>query len=262
MAIRQRGVTFNGLIMYRQNYREHDLLVKILTDKFGKRMFLVRGGTRPRFKLAAALLPFTYGLYVGDLQDDGLSYITTARDYHQYQSISQDIFLNAYATYIFDLIDHAFSDNFAIPQWYQKTADALHMIDEGFDGEVISDIMAVQLLPAFGVAPEWRGCVVCGCSDLPMDFSETEGGMLCQKHWALDPHRLHVSPRGIYYLRLFSIVDLLKINSIKLQPATKAELAHVIDRIYDDMVGLNLKSKQFIANMNQWEDKLKPGFDK
>lgn len=252
----RRFTDFKGIIMYRQNYREHDLLVKILTDKYGKHMLLIHGGTRPRFKLAAALLPFTHGMYVGDLRDNGLSYLNTARDYRQYRHISEDIFLNAYATYILDLIDHAFDDNFAIPKWYAKIARALQMIDDGFDGEVITDIIAIQLLPVFGVAPQWRQCVICGRHDLPMDFSESEGGMLCQQHWSLDPHRLHVSPRAIYYLRLFAIVDLDKIKSIKLKPATKLEIKRVIDRIYDDMVGLSLKSKYFIDKMDQWGQQL------
>ena len=33
--------TFEGLVMSRQNYRESDMLVKILTDQFGKKMVLV-----------------------------------------------------------------------------------------------------------------------------------------------------------------------------------------------------------------------------
>ncbi len=31
--------TFEGLVMSRQNYRESDMLVKILTDQFGKKCF-------------------------------------------------------------------------------------------------------------------------------------------------------------------------------------------------------------------------------
>ncbi len=31
---------FTGIIMYRQDYRERDLLVKMLTDKIGPAMFL------------------------------------------------------------------------------------------------------------------------------------------------------------------------------------------------------------------------------
>mgnify|MGYP003559560444 CR=1 FL=1 len=33
---------FTGIIMYRQDYRERDLLVKMLTDKIGPAMFFVK----------------------------------------------------------------------------------------------------------------------------------------------------------------------------------------------------------------------------
>ena len=39
--------TFEGLVMSRQNYRESDMLVKILTDQFGKKMFLVNRARKP-----------------------------------------------------------------------------------------------------------------------------------------------------------------------------------------------------------------------
>lgn len=73
---------FEGVIMYRRDYRERDLLVKILTDRRGPLMFFVRGAKRKGFKLASDILPFTYGSYVGILADEGLSYIVSAQETH------------------------------------------------------------------------------------------------------------------------------------------------------------------------------------
>ena len=57
-----REVTdFNGIIIYRQDYRERDLLVKMLTDKIGPAMFFVKGAKKRGFRLAADILPFTHG---------------------------------------------------------------------------------------------------------------------------------------------------------------------------------------------------------
>ncbi|MGO3475204.1 MAG: recombination protein O N-terminal domain-containing protein, partial [Lacticaseibacillus paracasei] len=52
--------TFEGLVMSRQNYRESDMLVKILTDRFGKKMFLLNRARKPGFTLGAGILPFTH----------------------------------------------------------------------------------------------------------------------------------------------------------------------------------------------------------
>ncbi|MFD1317695.1 DNA repair protein RecO [Loigolactobacillus zhaoyuanensis] len=255
----QREITdFNGIVMLRKDYRERDMLVKILTNRFGKKMFFIRGARKRGFRLAAAILPFTHGTFVGDVRMDGLSFVNTAKEYRQWQSISQDITLNAYATYILSLIDAAFPDGQPLEGWYEQTLLALRYIDDGFDPQIITNIMEVQLLRIFGVAPHLESCVVCQRNDLPFDYSQSYGGLLCQQHWQLDHYRFHASARAIYLLRLFSVLDLHKLNSITVKPATKKELRQMLDLIYQDSVGLSLKSKHFIDEMANWDDLLKP----
>lgn len=255
----QREITdFNGIVMLRKDYRERDMLVKILTDRFGKKMFFIRGARKKGFRLAAAILPFTHGTFVGNIRDEGLSFINTAKEYRQWQTISQDITLNAYATYILSLVDAAFPDGQPLERWYEQTDLALRYIDDGFDPQIITNIMEVQLLQIFGVAPRLESCVVCQRTDLPLDYSQSYGGLLCQQHWSLDPYRFHASARAIYLLRLFSVIDLRKLNSITVKAATKQELRRMLDRIYQDSIGLSLKSKHFIDEMAKWDDLLKP----
>lgn len=248
---------FRGIIMFRHDYRERDLLVKILTDKIGPAMFFVKGAKKRGFRLAADILPFTHGEYIGSLTDNGLSFINTASDTSQYRSIATDISKNAYATYILALVDSTFQDGQGIGGWFNQVAAALDLINSGLDEQVIANVIETQLLVRFGVAPTWDRCVICGRDDLPLDFSEQYGGMLCRNHWHLDERRLHLDQRTVYYLQRFSTLNLQKLNSIKINPTTKRRLQFVLDSLYDNEVGLNLKSKKFIRQMGQWEEKLK-----
>lgn len=248
---------FRGIIMFRRDYRERDLLVKILTDKIGPAMFFVKGAKKRGFRLAADILPFTHGEYIGSLTDNGLSFINTASDTSQYRSIASDISKNAYATYILALVDSAFQDGQGIGGWFNQVAAALDLINSGLDEQVIANVIETQLLVHFGVAPTWDRCVICGRDDLPLDFSEQYGGMLCRNHWHLDERRLHLDQRTVYYLQRFSTLNLQKLNSIKINSTTKRRLQFVLDSLYDNEVGLNLKSKKFIRQMGQWEEKLK-----
>lgn len=248
---------FRGIIMFRRDYRERDLLVKILTDKIGPAMFFVKGAKKRGFRLAADILPFTHGEYIGSLTDNGLSFINTASDTSQYRSIASDISKNAYATYILALVDSAFQDGQGIGGWFNQVAAALDLINSGLDEQVIANVIETQLLVRFGVAPTWDRCVICGRDDLPLDFSEQYGGMLCRNHWHLDERRLHLDQRTVYYLQRFSTLNLQKLNSIKINSTTKRRLQFVLDSLYDNEVGLNLKSKKFIRQMGQWEEKLK-----
>ncbi|GKT03307.1 DNA repair protein RecO [Furfurilactobacillus entadae] len=251
-----QNVLFNGIIMYSQDYRERDQLIKIFTGEYGKKMFFIKDGKRRGFRLHSALLPFMMGAYVGNVNDDGLSFINAAKQTTQFRTISADINKNAYATYILSLIDAAFHDGQVVPQWFLKTQRALTLIDEGLDEQIITNIMEIQLLTAFGVAPELQGCAICGRTDLPFDYSEAAGGLICQNHFATDEHRLHLDARTIFYLRQFSVIDLDKVTTINVSAKTKRGLRRVLDLIYDNSVGLHLRSKRFIDQMATWEDQL------
>lgn len=253
----QMITNFNGILLFRRDYRERDMLIKFLTAEYGKKMFFIRGARRRGFKMAAELLPFTMGEYVGDLRD-GLSYINSVKSVQYFENISQDIALNAYATYVMNLIDVAYPDNQPVGQWYQQLTSALQLIDQNVAPALIANVVEIQMLGAFGVAPELRWCTVCGRTDLPFDFSESYVGLLCQQHWHLDSHRLHASQAAIFYLRKFSVLNLQKVHSIKVKPNTAAELRRLLDEIYNNSVGLRLKSKRFIDQMGSWYQPLKP----
>ncbi|WP_127848146.1 DNA repair protein RecO [Lacticaseibacillus hulanensis] len=255
--MRGAQVKFAGLVLSRHNYREADMLVKILTDQYGIRTFICHRARKPGFQFAAGILPFTHAQYWGTIKD-GFSYITSVRDANQFQHIAGDLMANAYATYVLGLIDLAFPENEPIPQWFNFAKAALQKIDDGVDAQIIGHIAEIQLLGAFGVAPHWQDCTVCGRSDLPLDFSEAYGGVLCSNHWQLDEHRYHVSPRSMYYLRLFSTITLKQLGKVNVAPATKVELRTIIDRLYEDMVGVTPRAKRFLDQMLSGSRKLKP----
>lgn len=249
---------FSGLVVARYDYRESDLLVKILIDRFGKKMFLIHRARKPGFKLTAGILPFTFGNYVGTVNDDGLSYLTAIKSATQFRHIAEDITLNAYATYVLGLVDLAFRDGEPLGDWFDQAKQSLTLIDQGLDPAIIANIAEVQLLQAFGVQPSWHGCVIDQRTDLPLDFSEQYGGLLCQAHWHLDPYRYHATAKTIYLLQRFSTLNLKQLHTIKVGPVTKADLRRVLDRIYTDMVGVTPKAKRFLDQMQHWQDQLPP----
>lgn len=248
---------FEGIILSVRHHHENDHLVKIFTDRFGKLMFFSRGTAKRNSKMKTAILPFTKATYIGTINQTGLSFLNDAKDREQYQSMQTDIFLNAYATYLLNLTDAALEDRVPNGTLYHKLAASLREIDEGSDPQIIVNIFEIQLLPYFGVATELRGCSVCGNTEGPFDYSDRYGGLLCREHWQLDEHRYHASQRAIYFLRLFSRVSIDQLGTISVKEETKKEIQHLIDMIYNETVGIKLKSKSFIQKMGQWGDVLK-----
>ena len=255
---KHQGVDFTGIVISRTDYKERDMLVRILTDHFGIKTFFVRGARKKGFKLASAILPFSHGVYFGNINDQGLSFINGTRELAQYQSIFSDIELNAYASYIFGLIGAAFGNDEPLPdRWFAKVVASLKYIDSGLDAAIITNIIEVQLLAWFGVKPFLESCVICHETKGQFDLSETYGGLLCRKHWYLDVHRLHLDQRTVYYLRLFSALNLEQLHSISVKPETKKHLRQTLDTIYNDQVGVYVKAKKFIDQMGNWDQILK-----
>lgn len=256
MAMSRINTDFTGLVLFRRPYREHDLLVKFLTRDYGPAMFFIRGGQRKGSKLAPAILPFCYGTYVGWLAPGELSYLVAAKEVHQLKHIAPDLEANAYATYLLDLVGQAFDEGQGIGAWYDQVLAALLLIEDGKDPQVITNVLEVQLLGRFGVAPLWDGCVICGRSDRLLDYSEAFGGVLCSDHWDRDEHRLHLSSKVVSYLRLFAHLNLAKVDQVTVDPATRRGLRRALDQIYNDQVGLRLKSKHFLDSLASWDDQL------
>ncbi len=239
--------------MYRRNYRERDLLIKFMTAEFGTKMFLIRGARRNRFKMRADLLAFTYGTYYGNISSSGLSYVRSAESVHHYLNIIRHLTLNAYATYIMGLVDSALPESQPSLVWFRKLFYGLKLINSGVDPEVITDIFEIQLLSVFGVAPELGHCVICGRKDLPLDFSEKYGGLLCAKHWHRDPYRSRLAPKTVAYLQMLAKIPLNRIGRVNVQPLVKEQLWRLLNELYDDSVGLKLKSKRFLNQMRRFK---------
>lgn len=252
----------HGIVLSVRKHRERDFLLKLFTREYGKLMFFVRGTKNPNNKLKPAIQPFTQATYIADVRDQGLSFIRDAKLVRPFSSIQQDIFQNAYATYILQLADVALEDKQVNPEVFGQLVRGLEAIDEGLDAEVIMNIFEIRFLKHFGVMPELRGCVMCGITEGAFDYSSLHHGLLCPAHYYEDERRYHASPKAIHFIRLFSVISFDKINSISVKDETKQEIRAVIDQLYDELVGIRLKSRKFIDSMKEWENLLKPSTDK
>ncbi|KAF1305547.1 DNA repair protein RecO [Enterococcus saccharolyticus] len=247
-----------GIILFSKNHKEKDKLVKIFTESAGKQMFYVRGAHRKNNPLAPALLPYTEAVYIGKFNSEGLSFLNSAKDVHSYRNIQADIFLAGYATYLLNLADAAIEDRVYDPNLYSFLRQALVMMDQGNDGEVLTNIFEIQILQRFGITINWQKCAVCGQTQGKFDYSSAYNGVLCEHHWDMDPRRYHAEPIAIHFIRLFSQITYDKIQTIELKAETKKAIRQTIDALYEEYVGVHLKSKKFIDQMGTWENMLQP----
>ena len=100
----------NGIVLNTKQYKDNDLLVRILTETAGLRTFLARGAKRPKSKLAGGVQPYALITFEGawPKKGSGLGYINDIQSVKMFSRLVDDIEVNAYAALIVSLIDATF----------------------------------------------------------------------------------------------------------------------------------------------------------
>lgn len=241
-----------GIVLYNRDYKEKDKLVKLFTEKAGKQMIFIKGGNGQRFQSKDMIQPMSVSQFALNLNDQGLSFIRTHSDTKIFRQIQSDIFLTAYVTYMLNLVDMAIEDRIHDQPLFSFLLESINLVERGMDAEVVTFIFEIQILSRFGVYLDFEQCQICGKIAQPFDFSWALQGVVCQNHQEQNLNLAKEDPNVLYFLGLFSKVDLALLNEIKIKPDMKRKIRILIDLIYTENVGLNLKSKKFIDHMNDW----------
>ena len=97
---------------------------------------------------------------------------------------------------------------------------------------------------------------------MPFDFSFKWNGLLCPEHYYQDERRSHLHPNIPFLLNQFQSVEFETLETISLNKEIKQQLRHIIDQLYDEYVGIHLKSKKFIDSLGDWGNILQDNQDK
>lgn len=244
---------FEGIVLFKRDYREKDALVKIFTKEFGTKMFFIRHFHSKSNPLVKHLKPLTCHSYVGRINDQGLSFIKEGVKQALLVKLESDYQALAYASYISQLVDASIEDNQPDPALYDFLKQILLAINQGLSYQVLTIYTELQLLPRFGIHFNWQTCQICGRQDGAFDLSLRLQGLICSHDYPKDPFRLHLQPRILYLLRLLAQVRLEDIQSIDLTRQTIQDLQAVTDEIYKEYVGINLKGKSYLRKMAKFE---------
>lgn len=245
-----------GLVLYNRNFREDDKLVKIFTEQAGKRMFFVKHATQS--KLTAGIQQLTVADYSIKLNEEGLCYIDDVHQVKTFKKIHEDIFKLAFASYVVSLADACMQDGMVDASLFAFVEKTLELMEEGLDAEILTNIFEVQLLGRFGVFLNFHDCAFCHRVGQPFDYSYKFSGVLCPQHFHEDERRAHLDPNVLYLLDQFQSISFADLETISIKPEMKHKLRLFIDQLYEEYVGIHLKSKKFIDDLAKWGDIMKP----
>lgn len=236
-----------GIIVSEIDYKESSKIINVFSPTDGVIGILARGTKKVKSKLSGVTSKLTYGYFHINYKDNGLSTLIEVDILDGFKSIRRSIDLISYASYLIELSSMVYKhdNNLDI---YNLLIASLKKIDQGYDYEVITNILELKLLVYLGIKPVIDNCVGCGNKQDIVTISSYKGGYLC-KNCIHDEAIVNI--KTIKLLRMFYYVDISKISKLDISDNIKKELNNFIDDYYDRYSGLYLKSKTFLKNLQK-----------
>lgn len=172
--------TVTGLILSQADYRDHDVMLRVMTKEYGLIGFIAAGARKMTSKNAGSILPLTKAEIHFDYKDGkSLFRLKTARTREFFRKIHEDLVLSAAASVLADACMHMCQDNPAgAPEEYELLETALTQLNDGHPHTLVLSLYLSDMMKLFGIAADVDECVRCGATTIRA-LSAKEGGFLC-----------------------------------------------------------------------------------
>ncbi|WP_223067135.1 DNA repair protein RecO [Paenibacillus caui] len=241
-----------GIVIRSMDYGEGNKIITLLTEHDGKAGVLVRGAKKPKSRHAALTLPFTYGQYIF-FRNSGLGTLNAGEIMESHHLLREDLTLAAYASYACELLDRILQDEETGAFWFTQLKACLEALEGGKDAAVVIHLYEMKILQAAGYGPELEVCVVSG-TDQELDFfSPRLGGVLSRRCRHMDPAAMPISPSVLKLLRLLRRLDMRRLGNVAVKDSTKAELKTLMRALMDMQIGIQLKSRNFLDQLDKYQ---------
>lgn len=231
----------DGIIVSEYLFEESSKIINILT-KDGEYNIIAKGAKKIKSPFFAVTNKFTLGIFNIQYKEKGLSKLIDADIINNYSIIKKDINKVSYVTYITELClkvyKHEPSSNI-----YDLYLASLNKINEGYNYEVIFNILRLKLLDYLGIKPVIDRCIECGNTHNIVTISSYLGGYVCRDCYR---NEKIVSPKTISLIRMLYYVDISKITKLDISKEIMKEIEEFINDYYDRYSGIYLKSKTLL----------------
>lgn len=231
----------DGIIVSEYLFEESSKIINILT-KDGEYNIIAKGAKKIKSPFFAVTNKFTLGIFNIQYKEKGLSKLIDADIINNYSIIKKDINKVSYVTYITELClkvyKHEPSSNI-----YDLYLASLNKINEGYNYEVIFNILRLKLLDYLGIKPVIDRCIECGNTHNIVTISSYLGGYVCKDCYR---NEKIVSPKTISLIRMLYYVDISKITKLDISKEIMKEIEEFINDYYDRYSGIYLKSKTLL----------------
>ena len=233
-----------GIIISEKPYKESSKLLNIITEEYGVISLIAKGSKRLKNNLRSVSTKLTYAEFQINYKEGKLSNLICADVINPLNNIKKDLLKISYATYLLDLTSQVLKEN-NNKNIYNILESSILKIEDGFDPEVITDILELKYLSYLGISPNFDTCSICGKSKI-LTISVEKGGFICADHHT---NERIVSNKTLNIIRMLYYADISKITKLDVSSPVKKEIDDFIDEYYDSYTGLYMKTKEFLKNI-------------
>ncbi|ADU29872.1 DNA repair protein RecO [Evansella cellulosilytica] len=239
-----------GLVIRTNDYGETNKIVTIFTRENGKIALMARGAKRPKSRFASSAQIFVYGIFIYQ-SSTGIGTLSQSDVIDSFRDVRSDLKLTAHGAYIVELIDRLTEDRERNPFLFELLYQTFQFLNEGLDPEILTRIFETKMLHVAGVTPVLTQCTSCGSESEFYVFSMKQAGLLCGRCQYEDPNHIKVNIAVIKLLRLFQQLDIQRLGKVNVKQETKKQLKEILSYYYDEFVGIHLKSKRFLDQVDR-----------
>ncbi len=243
-----------AILLRRIAYGDYDLIVTLLTDRFGKLAAMAKYAKKSTKRFAGILEPFAVlDIVFSPGRAKGLYLLKEASLVKPFARIRTDILATAYASYWTELVESWTESGHPQNGLYQLLAFALDRLDEGgIPAAVLSALFQIRFLDLAGLSPELERCSKCHCSVKNIGTSKLAvdpgaGGIVCSGCGRNKD--LHLTRGTVKQLQWLASGDLRQALRVKISGPSLEEATGFLEEFVPYHLGKNPKSLKVLHQL-------------
>jgi DNA repair protein RecO (recombination protein O) len=237
-------ISVDGIVVSSTPFKENSKIINIFTKEKGIIGCVSKGCKKLKSPLRLISESFAYGTFHLYYKEDKLSTLIDGDIKNYLINSKSDIVKISYLSYLCELSVNVYKESES-EDIYSLLEAAILKIEEGYNPQIITNIIELQYLKYIGIDLNLDGCVVCGNNKV-VTLSLSKGGYICSNHRTNEPI---IDEKVLKLLRLYNYVDISKITNLDIDNSISNEINRLINEYYDEYSGINIKSKKFLKDL-------------
>jgi len=241
-----------AIVLGQHDFGEADRVVTLYTKEFGKLKAVAKGVRRIKSRFGSSMELFSHNqimLYIPRRRE--LYIVTGTNIVRTHKELREDFDLFITASLIVELVDKLTEREEPNVRLFSLILESFRQIPKQ-DRDILVAIFVVKFLANAGYKLSLGKCVLCQRLlrlEEQKKLSVEQGGVLCSKCESRDLRAMVVSSLGLEYLKKFEVLDLGKLQRVKIDSIVKDELRRITHFYLSYYLPGRLKTEEFMEKL-------------